>query len=88
MKYEPLNDIRRHKDGSIDYSYYTNIGRIERSRQTYKNIGVLSKLLRSIFGFPGKRKSKIKIIPQNVVDYTTQKIGVRSLSDRKAEKAA
>ncbi|MCR9213577.1 MAG: hypothetical protein NXI13_07650 [Proteobacteria bacterium] len=88
MNYEPLNDILRHKDGSIDYSHYTNIGRIERSRQTYKNMGAFSRYLRSVFTFPGKKKSRMKITSQNVMDNTNQKISVRSHSNQKARKAA
>lgn len=79
MTYDPQNEIHRHKDGSINYSYYTKLGRIERSRQTYKNLDGISKLLRSIFGSFRKRKLSMS---------TPYVLRVQSNSNEEGQKAA
>ena len=49
MTNENVDNIRRIQNGSIDYKYYSDIGRLERSRETRRMLGTLAKLIRSMF---------------------------------------
>ena len=51
MNYGHSEDIRRCKNGTIDYLYYSNIGRLERSRQAYKLSGSAINWIKSIITF-------------------------------------
>ena len=67
MTYETLDNIRRHKDGSIDYAHYTKIGRLERSRETYRNVGAVSQFLRSLAGLFTNKKPETASVLENSV---------------------
>ncbi len=85
MNYE---NLRRYKDGSIDYSHHLNIGRIERSRQALNLVGAISKLLQSIFDLAAKRKLDLNSAPRNILHKTKDKFSTQHFSHKDSQKAA
>lgn len=53
MNFDAADDIRRLKDGSIDYQYYSSIGRQTRSREFKEISGKI----------PGLSMRSVKILP-------------------------
>jgi|GEM_PF-4883822 len=45
MQYDDQEEIKRHADGSIDYSHYINIGRVKRAQQARWIVGDLFRKL-------------------------------------------
>ena len=67
MTNENVDNIRRIQNGSIDYEYYSDIGRVERSREARRMFRTLAKLIRSMMQnsiFEKCAKTQFKVINQ------------------------